>query len=61
MPFVSLFLVLVLVPSIVSKKPTHRWNSLFLVVCRMPQVKKHSTTVLEELEWENLNVAQLKH
>ena len=27
----------------------------------MLQVKEHLTTVLEELEWENLNVAQWKH
>ena len=27
----------------------------------MLEVKEHLTTVLEELEWENLNVAQWKH
>ena len=25
------------------------------------EVKEHLTTVLEELEWENINVAQWKH
>ena len=56
-PFVTLFLVLVLVPSLVSKKncPT-RWDSLFLVMYHMLEVKKHSTTVLEELEWEKLRI-----
>ena len=27
----------------------------------MHEVKEHLTTVLEEVEWENLNVAQWKH
>ena len=34
-------------------------DSLFLVVCRMLEVKVHFT-VLEELEWESLNMAQWK-
>ena len=29
--------------------------------CRMLQVKEHLTTVLEELDWENLKLAQRKH
>ena len=35
-------------------------GSLFLVTCRMLEVMEHLTTVLEELECENLNVAQVK-
>ena len=44
---------------LVKNCPT-RWDSLFLVICRMLEVKEHLTTVLEELEWEKLNVAQWK-
>ena len=58
--FVCLFLVLVLVPSLVSKKQPNPMGFLFLVICRMLEVKEHLTTVLE-LEWENLNVAQRKY
>ena len=36
-------------------------DSLFLVICRLLEVKEHLTTVLEELDSENLNVAQWKH
>ena len=47
------------------KKPVKnwpsRWDSLFLVICGMLEVKEHLTTVLEESEWENLNLAQWKH
>ena len=58
---VCLFLVPVLVPRLVIKKncPT-RGLSLFLVICRMLEVK-NLTTVLEEFEWENMNVVQWKH
>ena len=51
MLFVCLFLVLVLVPSLVSNICPTRWLSLFLAVCRMLEVKELLTTVLEELEW----------
>ena len=49
MILVSLFLVLVLVPSLVIKKLPNPMDSLFLVRCGMLQVKEHLTTVLEEL------------
>ena len=32
-----------------------------IIICPMFEVKEHLTTVLEELEYENLNVAQQKH
>ena len=38
-----------------------QWDSLYLGICRMLDVKQRLTTMLEELEWENLNVAQWKH
>ena len=63
-----LFLVLVLIcllryfqfqfqfqAQLVKNWPT-RWDSLFLVMYRMLEVKKHSTTLLEELEWEKLRI-----
>ena len=55
-----LFLVLVF-SSKLRKNCSTRWDSLFLVICHMLEVKENLTTVLEELEWENLNVAQREH
>ena len=43
--------------TVVSKKLP---NPMGIVISRF-EVKEHLTTVLEELEWENLNVAQWKH
>ena len=61
MLFLCLFVVLVLDPSFVSNNCPTQWVSLFQVVCHMLEVKELLTTVLEELEWENINVAQWKH
>ena len=36
-------------------------KTIFLVIYRMLLVKEHFTTVIQELEYENLNVAQWKH
>ena len=57
----DLVLVLVLVPSLDSINCPTRWLLVFVVICGMLEVKEHITIVLEELEWENLNVAQWKH
>ena len=54
MIFVCLFLVLVLVRSLGSNKQPNRMGFVFVVICRMLEVKEHLTTVLE---WEYLNVA----
>ena len=47
--FICLFLILVLVPSLVNKKLPNPMDLLFLVVCRMLEVKEHLTIVLKEL------------
>lgn len=44
-----------------TKKCPTRWDSLFVVLCRMLKVKEHLNTVLEELEWDSLNSTQWKH
>ena len=57
--FISLFLVIVLVRSLFRRILPNPMG--FVVIYRMLGVKKHSTTVLGKLEWENLKVAQWKH
>ena len=45
---------------LVSNCPT-RWDSTYLMISRLLDVKQHLTTVLDELTWDNLTATQWKH
>ena len=44
-----------------TKNCPTRWDSLFLVICRLLEVKQHLNTVLEELQWDGLTATNWKN
>ena len=44
---------------LISNCPT-RWNSTFLLIERLLDIKNHVTTVAEEQEWDNLPISEWK-
>ena len=45
---------------LVSNCPT-RWDSTYLMISRLVDVKQHLTAVLDDLNWDNLTATQWKH